>query len=145
MFKGNPDNIVLGQIGSNRGHTLANKVRLVGFVSVRAHSVFMRVDGHGRHGKLVGSTEDTDGNLSSVSHKELFERARVAGLSLSEASDAVAKGSRLATKWITELTLVETYVWGIAGVPGALGVPGREVSMPRWETQASICWWIGGA
>lgn len=57
-----------------------------------------RVDGHGRHGKLVGSTEDTDGNLSSVSHKELFERARVAGLSLSEASDAVAKGWWLATK-----------------------------------------------
>lgn len=92
MLKGNPDNIVLGQVGSNRGHTLTNKVRLVRLVSVSAHSVFMGVDGHGRHGKLMGSTKDTDGNLSSVSHEELFEGAGVAGLSLSEASDTVENG-----------------------------------------------------
>lgn len=102
MLKSDPDDIVLGQVGSNRGHTLTNKVRLVRFVSVSAHSVFVGIDGHGRHGKLVGSTEDTDGNLPSISHKELFERARMAGLFLSEASDTVENRRWLATPWVTE-------------------------------------------
>ena len=67
MCKSNLDNLITSKISSNRSvlATLANHISLVGLLSVHAHAVLVREDGHGLERQLVGGTEDSDGDLSS--------------------------------------------------------------------------------
>jgi len=88
VLKGNANNVLLSEVGSDRGKTLANEVRLVRLVTVSVHAVLVRVDGDGRHGELVGGTEDTDGNLTAVGDENLLEGTIVASLELADTVDA---------------------------------------------------------
>jgi hypothetical protein len=88
VLQSNSDDVVLGEVGGDWGHALADEVRFVRLVSVGTHSVLVRIDGNGGHSKLVGGSEDSDSNLSSVGNEDLLERTRGACLLLSQTSDA---------------------------------------------------------
>lgn len=54
---------------------------------MHAESVLVREKGNSLHGELVGGTEDTDGNLASISNHDLLED--VIGLACGRATDRV--------------------------------------------------------
>lgn len=87
VLKGDTDDVVLREVGSNRGETWTNKVRLVRLVTMGAHAVLVRVNGDCGHGKLVGRTEDSDSDFSTVGDKDLLQGSAVACLLLTEAVD----------------------------------------------------------
>jgi hypothetical protein len=91
MFQRNPDDIILSQIRRNGSHALSNHVTLVTLIPVGVHPIFVRVDGDCGHGELVGCTEDTDGDFTSVGNEDFFELSIVSGLFLSEGVDAACQ------------------------------------------------------
>jgi hypothetical protein len=77
MLKCYSHDVLLAEIRSNGGQPLSNEVRLIRLVSVRTHSVFIRVDGDSRHSQFVRGSEDTDGNLTTIGYQDLLEWARM--------------------------------------------------------------------
>jgi hypothetical protein len=68
VLDGNFDDLVASQVGSD-GRVLAagaNLVGLVGLLPVHAEAVLMTVDCDSVQRQLVGGTEDSDGDFSSV-------------------------------------------------------------------------------
>lgn len=92
VFKCDSDDVVLSEVGGHWGHSFANQVGLVGFVSMSVHPVLVGVDGDGRHGELVGGTEDSDGDFTSIGDEDFFQRARGSSLLLPQPGDAGVSG-----------------------------------------------------
>lgn len=68
VVDGDLDNLVTGEVRAD-GRVLTPLADLVGFIgllAMHAEPVLMTVDGHGVQRQLVGCSEDTDGNLSTV-------------------------------------------------------------------------------
>jgi hypothetical protein len=68
VLNGNLDDLVAGQVGTDRCVLAAgaNLVGLVGLLPVHAEAVLMTVDCDGVQRQLVGGTEDSDGDFTSV-------------------------------------------------------------------------------
>lgn len=75
VLEGDLDNLVSGQIGAHGGvlTALSNHVGLVRLLTVHGQAVLVRVDGDGLQGQLVGGTEDTDGDFTTVGDEDLLE------------------------------------------------------------------------
>lgn len=75
MFFGNLDNLLLSEVGLHRRilSPLANDIGLVSLLSVHRETILVTVDGDGLEGELVGSTEDTDWDFTSVGDEDLVQ------------------------------------------------------------------------
>src|SRR5271157_1595276 len=50
-------------------------VGFIGFEAVQGQAIFLRVNGHGAQAKLVGGTEDTDGNFAAIGSQYFANRS----------------------------------------------------------------------
>lgn len=87
VLEGDTYNVILGEVGSHRGHAFTDHITLVTLVSVGVHPVLVRVDGDCRHGKFVRGSEDSDGDFTSVGNKHLLQGTGSSSLLLSQTRD----------------------------------------------------------
>lgn len=112
------DDLVSGEICSHRCilPSLSNDIGFISLLSVHAESVLMTVDSDGLEGKLVGGTEDTDGNLAAVGDEDLLE-----------VHDA-AVGAQTRVDGVGDVVSLAFGVWGaILVVVGTVGHDGGPV------------------
>lgn len=75
MVFGNLDNLLLGEVGLHRRvlSPLANDIGLISLLPVHRETVLVTVDRDSLEGELVGSTEDTDWDFTSVGDEDLVQ------------------------------------------------------------------------
>lgn len=83
------DDIILSEISSYGRQSLSDLISLIGLLSMSGHLVFNGVDCYGLHSKLVGGSEDTNGDFTSVGDEDLLEGSSMASLFLSQSLDTV--------------------------------------------------------
>jgi hypothetical protein len=67
------------QIGLHWTFSSSYEVRFVGFETMQAQSIFLRIDRHRSQAQLGGSAENTDGDLTTVQSKQFFHGRPVLG------------------------------------------------------------------
>jgi len=74
MINSDLNDLVLSKVSLNRSElsTLANDISLIGLLSVHTETILVTVDSHSVKRQLVCSTEDTDGNFTTVSNENLL-------------------------------------------------------------------------
>ena len=75
MCESDLDDLITSKVSSNRSvlATLANDIGLIGLLPVHSHAVLVREDRDSLERQLVGGTEDTDGNFTTVGDKDLLK------------------------------------------------------------------------
>lgn len=130
VLERDPNDIVLRQISGYGGQPFPHLISLVGLLPVSRHLVLDRVDGDGLHGQFVCGAEDPNGDLSTVGDEDLFERASVARLLLTEGLDA-AKRRKSALQLSLKSTLVSERGYHDSNVRMGSGSAGPSGSRTR--------------
>ena len=75
MLEGDLDDLVPGEVSCDRGilATLADDICFIRLLSVHAESVLIAEDGDGLEGELVGGTEDSNGDFTTVGDEDFLQ------------------------------------------------------------------------